>query len=121
VVHTHLETDPVVVAAAGRNTAGTSGAWSEWGVQASTGFTDAASAVCNSHLSLAVSEHSSTWNPVAQRVATRVSALGSNVSEAGVTVDESDVDMATLLSNQTSVAAEHGSVFNRPVNTGEVV
>lgn len=116
VVDSHLETDPTVVSTAGRQTADTAGSWSEWGVQAATGFQDAADAVRNAHLAAAVGEHSAAWNPVAQRVASRVSSLGYQVSEAGLTVDDADVDNAHYLAVRSGAAVEQGSLFTRPVN-----
>lgn len=115
-VDSYLETDPAVVSQSGQNTAGTAGDWSGWATQAATAFQDAAGAVCNTHLSTAVGEHSTTWNPVVQQIPTRVSNLGSQVTGAAVVVDGSDADGAHLLATMTGAAQDQSSTLNRTVN-----
>lgn len=100
-----IETEPVAVTTAGGNVASMAGDWSEWATSAESAFGDAAEAVCNAHLGMAVSDHSATWNPVAQRVAGRVSTLGSNISTAAGMVDDADVNAAHLLADQVQAPA----------------
>lgn len=114
--HTHLQTEPDVVATSGGNVAGTAGDWQSWSTTCATAFGDASDAARNFTFGSALSSYASEWNPTIARLAGEVDALGGNVTAAAVTVEHGDADGAQLVTAQHHTAGQQSTHLTRPIN-----
>jgi hypothetical protein len=113
---TFLDADTTAVYQAGQNTASTATDWQTWANSAKTDFDVSATAVAEKVVADAVVNYASEWNPKLASVAVQVDALGVNTSSSATTVENSDTESTTYLTQQGNQTETVSTTLSRPVN-----